>query len=781
VDEPTGRAAVADGVAFKVQGSGDVAAYEYRRIDAVTVSTLIATYPSAAAVDGVAGDVAYAALQMGRQLDQGLSTGTVGDTTPNTASLGAGAEAYAPVALCPVDTVLKSVSFRTSGAGTFTIQAYRKLTDTTWQCTAEWPTSTAAATGDLVTLTAGDGVIPNGVILGIGDFIGLKSGTARPRYTTGTGGWINLNGEGTVGAIVTRNLNTNGYIISLAFDYYGVNDNLTVQISALDTRLDSIESENYPVTKNGSQSSVSLLYPGIFPPAGWETIDAKISGLPVMVQTENTAQLLAMFAGGEKGFAVFANGGPLFQDAAKTIHSDAALDPVRVISDFSPRNTSIAATADTKRPLLKVALSGAPYLEFDGANDALEIPAASFGTGAMAFVCSVAVRALNFYPTVLMPLSSGNGPYLGFDETATPRLAFNGGTDTLASVSVETSWPIPLNTRTTLTYLYTGSMLEIYINGVLSGSKPAFGSYVTNTTFALCPTVSPVLSSLDFFGGVYVDRNITTDERQYLESLVASLSPTVNKTYIKQAIDANTTADIPTIYAAIEPDIQALIDAGVKDALLRVGVNYSLAPLITSTKVYSLGDSTVADYSGFVGLVDLVSTVRIIVDIADPGDTIAQQKTLWLAQTIDPALVGWVIVQVGLNDLNPADGSTASKIAALQDLIDTIRSEIGADKKLLIGKMLPCKQRLIDIYGAVDGLVSQQRWVDVNAAIAGEGASPITGVDGRITAHVPLLDDGAGNLAAAYNTGDNIHPNLAGRQLMADEWKAALAVIGLVV
>ena len=49
-DEVTGRAAVADGVAFKVQGSGDIAAYEYRRVNATTVSTLIATYPSAAAV-----------------------------------------------------------------------------------------------------------------------------------------------------------------------------------------------------------------------------------------------------------------------------------------------------------------------------------------------------------------------------------------------------------------------------------------------------------------------------------------------------------------------------------------------------------------------------------------------------------------------------------------------------------------------------------------------------------------------------------------------------------
>ena len=55
--EAAGRAAVADGVAFLVQGSGDVAAYEYRRTDA-SASVLIATYPSKAALDnGLAGKV----------------------------------------------------------------------------------------------------------------------------------------------------------------------------------------------------------------------------------------------------------------------------------------------------------------------------------------------------------------------------------------------------------------------------------------------------------------------------------------------------------------------------------------------------------------------------------------------------------------------------------------------------------------------------------------------------------------------------------------------------
>lgn len=51
--EPEGRAAVGDGQTFLVVGAGDVAAYEYRRINS-GASTLIASYPSANLVDALA-------------------------------------------------------------------------------------------------------------------------------------------------------------------------------------------------------------------------------------------------------------------------------------------------------------------------------------------------------------------------------------------------------------------------------------------------------------------------------------------------------------------------------------------------------------------------------------------------------------------------------------------------------------------------------------------------------------------------------------------------------
>jgi lysophospholipase L1-like esterase len=237
------------------------------------------------------------------------------------------------------------------------------------------------------------------------------------------------------------------------------------------------------------------------------------------------------------------------------------------------------------------------------------------------------------------------------------------------------------------------------------------------------------------------------------------------------------------VVASIDKRLTALesgIAGWIEQAVVRVGLNYGLLPRISSTKAYALGDSTVAAYAGGTAIMGLITSNRVEVDLSVPGHTIAQQKSAWIAQTIDPALVGWVVVQIGLNDLDPADGTTASKIAALQDLVSTIRSEVGT-KPIFISKMIPCKQRLINLYGAVNGAVSQQRWVDMNAAIAGTGSSPITGVDGRITAHVPLLDDGSGNLKLLYDTGDAIHPNTAGRQINATAWVDALRAAGLVI
>jgi hypothetical protein len=196
-----------------------------------------------------------------------------------------------------------------------------------------------------------------------------------------------------------------------------------------------------------------------------------------------------------------------------------------------------------------------------------------------------------------------------------------------------------------------------------------------------------------------------------------------------------------------------------------------------------LGDSTVATYAGGTQIANFIYTEAQVTDgwlvtnIAVPGHTIAQQKTVYLS-TGSRGTVDYTIVQIGLNDLNPAEASSVA-IARLQDLVSTINSNKKSGSKVIISAMIPARQRLIDIYGGTNGPIAQQKWTDINEAIKGNGPTPITGVDYRASSHVALLDDGAGNLDAIYDTGDHIHQNNAARQINARVWRDSLALVGL--
>ena len=113
-----------------------------------------------------------------------------------------------------------------------------------------------------------------------------------------------------------------------------------------------------------------------------------------------------------------------------------------------------------------------------------------------------------------------------------------------------------------------------------------------------------------------------------------------------------------------------------------------------------------------------------ITDIAHAGDTIAQQKTLYDALSSGTKSgFNYVFVQVGLNDLDPAE-SAATALARYQSLIDDINTN-SATAKIVCGTMNPCRQRLIDVYGAVNGPIAYQKWLDMNTAITGSGPNAI--------------------------------------------------------
>lgn len=198
-----------------------------------------------------------------------------------------------------------------------------------------------------------------------------------------------------------------------------------------------------------------------------------------------------------------------------------------------------------------------------------------------------------------------------------------------------------------------------------------------------------------------------------------------------------------------------------------------------------LGDSTVGitgsplpntqKVSDFVG-----GLVCNAADVSESGSRIADQLGYWNAIT-DRSKLQVVIVQIGLNDVKGRVGAntatSAQVIADYQALIDDINADKPAGCKVYVSAMTPCK---VWLDAATFPAAAYAAWQELNEAIAGNGDTPITGVDGRITAHVALLSDGADNLAAIYDHNlDGVHESNEAKMIVAQAWRVALEADGI--
>lgn len=186
----------------------------------------------------------------------------------------------------------------------------------------------------------------------------------------------------------------------------------------------------------------------------------------------------------------------------------------------------------------------------------------------------------------------------------------------------------------------------------------------------------------------------------------------------------------------------------------------------------SLGDSTIAPGSGKTqGVNEMVLTSQQVTQgyslqtLAGAGETIQQQRARIMSDT---GTYHYIVVQVGLNNMNDEANTI---VPTYQSMINDIKAA-RPNTKIIISCMLPCRSR----WAAIGWANGQSNWEALNYAIM----NTITNVDGRIDAHVPLLSDGEGNLAAAYNTGDNIHENAAGAQIIANAWRDKLEELNLI-
>jgi hypothetical protein len=191
-----------------------------------------------------------------------------------------------------------------------------------------------------------------------------------------------------------------------------------------------------------------------------------------------------------------------------------------------------------------------------------------------------------------------------------------------------------------------------------------------------------------------------------------------------------------------------------------------------------LGDSTVAALSGVAPIAPRVASfcggaVCGRYDAAESGRKIAEQKSSFVALP-DKSMLDAVVVQIGLNDCKGRVGenlaTAATVIADLQDLVETIAGAVSASCRIYVAQMTPCRQWL---EAATNGAAAYAAWLTVNEAIAGGGATPITGVHRRITSHVAQLADANNNLLAIHDyNDDHVHTSSEARWINAQAWRS---------
>lgn len=138
------------------------------------------------------------------------------------------------------------------------------------------------------------------------------------------------------------------------------------------------------------------------------------------------------------------------------------------------------------------------------------------------------------------------------------------------------------------------------------------------------------------------------------------------------------------------------------------------------------------------------------------GHTIENQLASWLVnpQRKD-ARIKWIFVQCGIN--NVLNG--AQTAAQIDSAMGTLLAQLASDCPLatiLPYTMDPAKAKL-DTTTLSGGPDRYALWQAVQALYVGRGFNQ------AITSSA--LNDGADNLAAAYDSGDGLHPNEAGNQL----------------
>lgn len=179
-----------------------------------------------------------------------------------------------------------------------------------------------------------------------------------------------------------------------------------------------------------------------------------------------------------------------------------------------------------------------------------------------------------------------------------------------------------------------------------------------------------------------------------------------------------------------------------------------------------IGDSTIAGYITNTPIVSHLTVTGTVTDISAPSDTIAGQTNKYNNLTTEiKNNANYIFVQIGLND-NKIDRIDKNMFLQYQTLINTIHTN-SSSAVIILGMMLPCRQRFYDLAVKEQADIVYHNYLELNSAIAN---SLFMGVNNCSYYHYTIMSDDNGNLLSKYDTGDHIHPNIAGGKVIAWSW-----------
>lgn len=215
-----------------------------------------------------------------------------------------------------------------------------------------------------------------------------------------------------------------------------------------------------------------------------------------------------------------------------------------------------------------------------------------------------------------------------------------------------------------------------------------------------------------------------------------------------------------------------LIDELTPDAIRRITEIVEFPMYDIEGNIAVIGDSTIAGFPIYARLSTYMGVANgySITDISNPGDTIKQQLTRWNSLNMSvKAELDYVFVQIGLNDL----GKTASEFRTdYKTLVAKIRSD-APNAKLVLGTMIPCKQRFKNLHSGDTWKPYYERWQSANEDIMNNYYD----CDAVAYLHTQALglDD---DLRKEYDYGDAIHENSSGGKIIVYSW--CMAAFGII-